>query len=249
MIASFGKNEHDQWTSDRFWADHNYGVAYDDGNGGQVDGTDYAYLSPFKHKLCLIVPFRDRMEEVFKFVPHISKFLTKKHISHSTFVVNQADGLRFNRASLINVGFLHMMSARGDPDCDYVGLHDVDLLPLNQDLSYEFPLKGPLHVAAPGLHPKYNYATFVGAILLMTVTDFELIKGMSNKYWGWGWEDDELYHRLVDAGLKVQGGNSIGLSLSPKRWPKYAPKVDRIKSVYQRQVPLQGHGAPKYGPK
>ena len=124
-------------------------------------------------------------------------------------MVNQADGLRFNRASLINVGFLFLRSARGDPDCDYVGLHDVDLLPLNQDLSYKFPLKGPLHVAAPELHPKYNYATFVGGILLMTVTDFERIKGMSNKYWGWGWEDDELYHRLVDAGLEVQRPQGI----------------------------------------
>ena len=162
-----------------------------------------------KHKLCLIVPFRDRTEELLEFVPHISKFLSKKQIMHSIFVVNQADSLRFNRASLINVGFLHARSARGDPDCDYVGLHDVDLLPLNDDLSYEFPLTGPLHVAAPGLHPKYDYATFVGAILLMTVTDFELIKGMSNKYWGWGWEDDELYHRLIDAGLRVQRPEGI----------------------------------------
>ena len=32
------------------------------------------------------------------------------------------------------------------------------------------------------------------------------------------------------------GGNSIGLNLSPKRSPKYTPKVDRIKSVYHRYL-------------
>ena len=30
----------------------------------------------------------------------------------------------------------------------------------------------------------------------MKVTDFELVRGMSNQYWGWGMEDDEFYHRL-----------------------------------------------------
>ena len=179
----------------------NYGTS----NGNGLKSTE----SHFEHKLCLLVPFRDRAEELLKFVPHISKFLSKQQIRHSIFVVNQADGLRFNRASLINVGFLHARSMLGDPECDYVGLHDVDLLPLNDALSYAFPSEGPLHVAAPGLHPKYNYPTFVGAILLLTVADFELIRGMSNKYWGWGWEDDELYHRLVDAGLKVQRPEGI----------------------------------------
>lgn len=32
---------------------------------------------------------------------------------------------------------------------------------------------------------------------------FELVNGMSNKYWGWGLEDDEFYVRLKEAGLNV----------------------------------------------
>ena len=163
-----------------------------EGGGGVIDENP----DRFEHKLCLIVPYRDRFEELLQFIPHISEFLSRKQIRNSILVVNQADTLRFNRASLINVGFLYARSASGDRDCDYVALHDVDLLPANDNLSYEFPLEGPMHVAAPGLHPRYSYPTFVGAILLMKVADFELIRGMSNQYWGWGWEDDELYHRL-----------------------------------------------------
>ena len=36
---------------------------------------------------------------------------------------------------------------------------------------------------------------------------------MSNRYWGWGREDDELYVRLKKAGLKVSSyGKCSGIS-------------------------------------
>ena len=184
-----------------------------------------------EHKLCLIVPFRDSMEMLFHFVPHMSKFLSKKEIKHSIFVVNQADDgdgdgrgrLRFNRASLMNVGFLY--ATRSDPECDYVGLHHVDYFPLSEDLSYKFPLSGPVHFQAV----KHHYATFIGGVLLMTVADFELIGGFSNQYWGWGLEDDELYHRLIDAGITVQRPEGILIkhihgSGSPDRDKKWCNK-------------------------
>lgn len=71
--------------------------------------------------------------------------------------------LRFNRASLINVG--HLESGN---DTDYLAMHDVDLLPLNDALDYGFPEDGPFHVASPELHPLYHYKTYVGGILLLT---------------------------------------------------------------------------------
>ena len=72
---------------------------------------------------------------------------------------------RFNRASLINVGFLEMVS---HGKCDYFVMHDVDLLPLNQALRYHYPTRGPRHLASPTLHPKYSKPDFVGAILVMS---------------------------------------------------------------------------------
>ena len=47
--------------------------------------------------------------------------------------------------------------------------------------------------------------------------------------------------------LVEQGGNSIGLNLSPKRLPKYAPKVDRFKTVYHRYL-LKAMGHPNMRP-
>ncbi|RUS86467.1 hypothetical protein EGW08_005782 [Elysia chlorotica] len=150
------------------------------------------------HSMCVLVPFRDRFEELMEFVPHMNKFLLRQNIAHELVVINQLDKFRFNRASLINVGFLE---TRGN--CDYIAMHDVDLLPLNEELRYDFPEDGPLHLAAPHLHPLYHYKTFVGGILLLQSKDFEKLNGLSNKYWGWGREDDEFFVRMRKAKLKL----------------------------------------------
>ena len=57
-----------------------------------------------------------------------------------------------------------------------MAMHDVDLLPLNPELNYGYPKDGPFHVAAPHLHPKYHYKTFIGGIVLMTNDDFEKVR-------------------------------------------------------------------------
>ncbi|XP_059611473.1 beta-1,4-galactosyltransferase 7 [Phlebotomus argentipes] len=151
-----------------------------------------------RKRLAVLVPFRDRFEELLQFAPFMTEFLNRQKIPHRIFVLNQVDRFRFNRASLINVGFLYTKSL-----FDYIAMHDVDLLPMNSNLSYAFPDKGPFHVASPQLHPKYHYPTFVGGILLVRREHFEATRGMSNRYWGWGLEDDEFYTRILDAGLKV----------------------------------------------
>jgi len=160
-----------------------------------------------EHFLCILIPFRDRFEELNEFVPTISEFLNHQSIAHAIFVINQVDTLRFNRATLINVGFEQSeetLRKFNSPNCDYVALHDVDLVPMNPNLPYAYPDKGPFHIAAPGLHPKYDYPSFLGGILLITREHFNLVNGMSNNYWGWGLEDDEFHRRLLDANLSIQ---------------------------------------------
>nr|CAG4637009.1 EOG090X069C [Ceriodaphnia reticulata]SVE72936.1 EOG090X069C [Ceriodaphnia reticulata] len=65
--------------------------------------------------------------------------------------------IRFNRASLINVGFVHISTLE---KYDYIVMHDVDLLPINSQLKYAYPGDGQaLHIASPELHPKYHSLT------------------------------------------------------------------------------------------
>lgn len=162
------------------------------------------------HRLTVIVPFRDRFDELLRLAPHLHRFLRRQGVRYRLVVVNQVDSLRFNRGSLINAGFLE-----SEASCDYIAMHDVDLLPLNPALSYAFPSGGgPHHLAAPGLHPRYHYPTFVGGILLLSTAKFRQLNGISNRYWGWGLEDDEFYARIRDAGFNVT--RPVGLTTGTK---------------------------------
>jgi len=172
-----------------------------------IDNKDEAEWGT--HSLCIIVPFRDRLDELLEFAPHMNRFLNKQHVRHRIFVINQVDQHRFNRASLINVGFLESEGA-----CDYIAMHDVDLMPLNDALKYSYPENGPFHIASPNLHPRYHYKTFVGGILLLQREHFLKINGLSNRYWGWGLEDDEFYVRMKNAGLTVS--RPVGISTGTK---------------------------------
>lgn len=114
-----------------------------------------------KHRMAVLVPYRERFEELLEFVPYLSNFLNKQSIDYSIFILNQVDQYRFNRASLLNAGFSQIKNVY-----DYIAMHDVDLLPLNSNLSYAYPVM-PVHLAAPELHPRYHYTKFIGGILLI----------------------------------------------------------------------------------
>ena len=46
------------------------------------------------HKLAVIVPFRDRFDELLEFVPHMHKFLNAQKVRHKIFIINQVDKFR-----------------------------------------------------------------------------------------------------------------------------------------------------------
>ena len=46
------------------------------------------------HKLCILVPFRDRFEELLEFAPYIHKFLSKQNVDHEIYILHQVDKYR-----------------------------------------------------------------------------------------------------------------------------------------------------------
>ncbi|CAD5117146.1 unnamed protein product [Dimorphilus gyrociliatus] len=160
------------------------------------------------HHLAVIVPFRKAFDELQAFLPHMDKYLRNKNIDHTIYIINQADNLRFNRASLINAAWHEI---RKEGKADYLVMHDVDLLPLNKDLPYGYPRKDDVvvHVASPQYHPRYHYKKFIGGILLMKLKTYELVDGMSNRFWGWGQEDDELFVRLREKNIQILRPNNL----------------------------------------
>ena len=47
------------------------------------------------HQLAVVVPFRDRYEEMMTFIPHIHNFLDRQKVRHQILVINQADKHRW----------------------------------------------------------------------------------------------------------------------------------------------------------
>lgn len=48
-----------------------------------------------RHKMAILVPFRDRFEELLEFVPYMHDFLNKQGTAHQIYVINQVDDYRF----------------------------------------------------------------------------------------------------------------------------------------------------------
>ncbi|XP_071793692.1 beta-1,4-galactosyltransferase 7-like [Asterias amurensis] len=178
------------------------------------------------HILCILIPFRNRFEELMEFIPFMDKFLSHQSVKHKFYVINQIDTHRFNRASLLNAGFKELSE-----DCSYIALHDVDLLPRNPAISYHYDnvRNGPHHVSSPELHPKYDYSKFIGGIMLMTCEQFQKLNGLSNRFWGWGREDDELYMRIQEANMKIS--KPEGISTGRKTFYHIHDKKKRKRDV------------------
>jgi len=179
------------------------------------------------HKLAIVIPFRDRFDELLEFAPAIDAFLTEAAIDHEIFVINQADKYRFNRASLINVGYIYTEKL----GFDYFAMHDVDLIPTTHQIKYDYPTNGPVHLASPDLHPMYHYANYVGGILLLTHHDFKQCRGMGNKFWGWGREDDEFFLRMKDQKLTVNRPQGVTTGYNTYR---HVHDKERRKRDYKR---------------
>ncbi|MEZ4433226.1 MAG: galactosyltransferase-related protein [bacterium] len=151
----------------------------------------------------VIVPYRDdvtglRAAHLARFVAEVGPPVVEA--GGEILIIEQSqDDRRFNRGRLLNVG-ARLAAERG---AEVVILHDVDLLPDARifDL-YGRSLPHPIHLAAHW--PKYAHLDlFFGGVTSFTVEQFTRLNGYPNAFWGWGGEDEELYYRLVDAGLSV----------------------------------------------
>ncbi|KAH7727272.1 beta-1,4-galactosyltransferase VII [Aphelenchoides avenae] len=208
------------------------------------------------HLLCVLIPYRNRWEELEILIPRLQEFLDKQAIQHHFVVLNQTDNYRFNRASLINVGWFEADRL----GCDYFVMHDVDIVPLNPQLDYRYPGKDRIkHISAGKYHPikryvsgvnilhrllcpfRYDYPKFIGGVLMLPMELYKRVDGMSNKYWGWGLEDDEFFLRLKEANLTERIDRPTNLTTDRSNTFMHVHGKDRKRdyAVYHKQVHKQ----------
>ncbi|XP_047992195.1 beta-1,4-N-acetylgalactosaminyltransferase bre-4-like [Leguminivora glycinivorella] len=154
------------------------------------------------HKVAIIVPYRDRKKHLSIFLYYMHMFLMKQRMEYGIFIIEQAGTRPFNRGMLMNVGFLESQKM-GTWECFI--FHDVDLLPLDQRNLYQCA-KQPRHLSASidSMAYKLPYGHIFGGATAMTLEQFTKANGFSNRYWGWGGEDDDMYRRLWMMGYRVK---------------------------------------------
>ncbi|XP_030842446.1 uncharacterized protein LOC587517 [Strongylocentrotus purpuratus] len=175
--------------------------------GLMIDVDGYIYLpgghwkpmgcSP-KWKVAVVVPFRDRIGHLAIFLRHMIPLLKTQQLEFSIFVVEQNNNMSFNRAMLLNVGFLEALKLTR---YDCFVFHDVDHLALNVNNYYGCDFM-PRHFISGDDIWGYTilYPDLFGGVTGLTKSQMHSVNGFSNMYWGWGGEDDDMYRRIQQKG-------------------------------------------------
>ena len=152
--------------------------------------------------LAIIVPYRDRLSHLYVFLNNIIRFLQFQRQAFTIFVVEQTPGVAFNRAALFNAALREIEKRDATYDCFIV--HDVDSIPENLCAFYHCG-RLPRHFAVQRSKKNYrlNYEGYVGGVTSLSRETVERINGMSNLFFGWGKEDDNLFGRFEYSNLSV----------------------------------------------
>uniref|UniRef100_A0A8C5N3P3 Beta-1,4-galactosyltransferase n=1 Tax=Leptobrachium leishanense TaxID=445787 RepID=A0A8C5N3P3_9ANUR len=154
-----------------------------------------------QQRVAIMIPFRNREEHLLYLLNHLHPFLQRQQLEYGIYVIHQTKEAKFNRAKLLNVGYLEALKQK---DWDCFIFHDVDLLPEN-DFNLYLCDTEPKQMVIGRNTTQYKivWKYYFGGVTALTRDQFAKVNGYSNSYWGWGGEDDDLRHRVTLHNMKV----------------------------------------------
>ncbi|MEE6467710.1 hypothetical protein FKM82_008023 [Ascaphus truei] len=154
-----------------------------------------------QQRVAILIPHRNREKHLLYLLDNLHPFLQRQQLEYGIYVIHQAGNLKFNRAKLLNVGYLEALK---EEQWDCFILHDVDLVPEN-DFNLYLCDSEPKHLVVGRNVTGYRlrYKGYFGGVTAMTKGQFAKVNGYSNNYWGWGGEDDDLRQRVALQKMKV----------------------------------------------
>jgi len=201
-----------------------------------------------RHRVAIIVPYRDREDHLRTFLYHMHSFLPRQQVDYGIFIVEQDGSSAFNRAMLLNVGAAEALKSY-DYQCFI--FHDVDLLPEDDRNLYNCPVQ-PRHmsVAINNFLYRLPYDDIFGGVSAMTVDQFRQVNGFSNMFWGWGGEDDDMSNRLRQKKLYISRYPANIARYRMLRHNKDKANPDRFKYLYSgaKRMAKDGYSNLKYKP-
>ncbi|XP_063365894.1 beta-1,4-N-acetylgalactosaminyltransferase bre-4-like [Cydia amplana] len=192
------------------------------------------YYKPSKcqtrQRIAILVPYRHREENLAIFLTNIHEFLMNQQIEYRIFVIEQSE--KFNKGRLLNAGF--------DQLKDYWEcfiFHDVDLLPLDPRILYTCP-KYPRYMSTKVFAGDkiVKLTEFFGGVTAMRDHHFQEVNGYSNRFWGWGGEDNDMYWRIRMTKLPIMKYNKdiARYIMLPHVPPEKNPKRYEILNRYSK---------------
>lgn len=145
-------------------------------------------------KLAIIVPYKERIEDLYKFIGHMEWYLSSKFENFQIYVMEQELPTLFNYGALCNAA----VKLLEEENYSYFVFHDLDLLPQDGCDYSETNIQYPTHMASTildisGFKP---YPHYIGGVFKISKDNFYKINGFSNDYWGGGFEYLDLLYRM-----------------------------------------------------
>jgi hypothetical protein len=106
------------------------------------------------NRVAIIIPYRNRAQNLKLFLTYMHQYLHEQaNLNYAIFLVEPIKQLIFNRALLINIGFMEVI--KQDWNCFI--FHDIDMLPENPANKYECNPLMPKQMATS--ISVFNYST------------------------------------------------------------------------------------------
>lgn len=146
-----------------------------------------------ERKPIIIIPYRDRQVHLDCLLSQLQRYFAHLPIC----VVEQADRGTWNKGLLFNAAVTEL-----GQECGYFILHDVDFIP-DPSVNYA-PTDIPCLLSTECSQFNYThlYPTFFGGVVGIPSDAYYLINGFSNKFKGYGGEDDLLYNSFIQKGIQ-----------------------------------------------
>jgi hypothetical protein len=117
-----------------------------------------------RHKVAIIVPYRDRWEILKHFLFHTHQILQRQQLDYRIYICEQAFNKTFNKGIVMNGCFKEILKLQPDTPCFI--MHDVDLLLIDDRNMYTCPtFPRHLSVAIDKFRFYLPYAGLVGGVL------------------------------------------------------------------------------------
>ncbi|XP_055480911.1 beta-1,4-galactosyltransferase 4 isoform X2 [Psammomys obesus] len=79
-------------------------------------------------RVAILIPHRNREKHLVYLLEHLHPFLQRQQLDYGVYIIHQTGSKKFNRAKLLNVGYLEALK---EENWDCFIFHDVDLVPEN----------------------------------------------------------------------------------------------------------------------